>query len=436
MSDLRKIVFLSALFFAWNSISAYDIENNGFYYNILSANSLEVTHGDNKYEGDIIVPEKTEYNGKTYDVVSVGESAFEGCDKLVTIKMGKNITSIGARAFYGCSSLKDFSFNTNKIGNYAFAYCTSITAINLNINRIPNGMFRGCTSLSSMSVKTNSFGEYSFADCTALTGNYRFGCSIEANAFSGCTGITSVTLNAMTPLYIGIDAFANCTSITTLKLVSTTDQGFIYDIGKGFGLCPNLKEINVDDYRYGKVIDGCFYSAFTLGISAADPKEHLHFLLPHGSTYFIVPDVVKSINSYAFSTAGTLRRIIFGSSQIQITKGAFLNCPNLEEIYCYGKTPEVISGGWFHNKLFGKLKVYVPTGCKSNYENVQPWKDFIIEEFDTATFDPSTTGVTAIVDKNEVQSINSLSGRRLSSLAKGINIIKMKDGTTKKVFVK
>ena len=85
---------------------AYDIEVNGFYYNVLSSTTLEVTYGDKKYSGDIIIPVTVTYNGKTYNVVSVGTKAFAECDMLLSIYMGDNINSIGDKAFYKCSSLK------------------------------------------------------------------------------------------------------------------------------------------------------------------------------------------------------------------------------------------------------------------------------------------------------------------------------------------
>ena len=46
------------------------------------------------------------------------------------------------------------------------------------------------------------------------------------------------------------------------------------------------------------------------------------------------------------------------------------------------------------------------------------------------------SGVQALEADNSVIQINSIRGERLETPSKGINIIKMKDGTTKKVLVK
>ena len=380
-----------------NKSFAYDIEVNGFYYNVLSATTLEVTYGDKKYSGDVSIPATVTYNGKTFNVVSVGIEAFAKCEELLSISMGNNISSIGDRAFYGCSSLKSYSFKTSNIGSYAFAFCTSIQSAKLNMKFIPEGMFRGCSSLSSFSLTgCSSIGAYAFAGCTALNGDLSLSTSVGSGSFSGCTGITSVTFNAYESIYIGVDAFAHCTSIKSVKLVSKSKYGYIYDIGKGFGLCPNLKEINIDDYQFGELYDGGLYSKYINGYLISEHKECLQFLTPQNSDVFVVPSTVRTINSYAFSTAGTLRRIVLGSSKISLIKGAFLNCPDLKELYCYSKTPSNIEfstppeiiRGWFHEDLVNKLRVYVPLGCKSSYEKVWPWNEFILDEFDVTCFDP------------------------------------------------
>ena len=51
MTTLILSVFFSI------SASAYDVEVDGIYYNLISkGNIAEVTKGDNKYEGDITIP--------------------------------------------------------------------------------------------------------------------------------------------------------------------------------------------------------------------------------------------------------------------------------------------------------------------------------------------------------------------------------------------
>jgi hypothetical protein len=56
---------------------------------------------------------------------------------------------------------------------------------------------------------------------------------------------------------------------------------------------------------------------------------------------------------------------------------------------------------------------------------------FIIEEYDS-----ETTGIRAMNTNSEVESVYSPNGIRMEKPTKGLNIIKMKDGTTRKIMVK
>ena len=64
---------------------AHDFEVDGIYYNYLDKNekAVEVTYkGDygpdyfNEYSGSVIIPSIITYNGVTYSVSSIGDSAF------------------------------------------------------------------------------------------------------------------------------------------------------------------------------------------------------------------------------------------------------------------------------------------------------------------------------------------------------------------------
>ena len=65
------------------------------------------------------------------------------------------------------------------------------------------------------------------------------------------------------------------------------------------------------------------------------------------------------------------------------------------------------------------------------YKYSTPWKNFLIEEnYPTKIEDVKADNI--LVEKARY----SLDGKMLLAPKKGINIIKMSDGTTKKVFVK
>jgi len=49
---------------------------------------------ENKYSGEITIPETVDYEGKTYSVTSIGNSAFDGCSGLTSIIILNSVTSI------------------------------------------------------------------------------------------------------------------------------------------------------------------------------------------------------------------------------------------------------------------------------------------------------------------------------------------------------
>ena len=74
-SALMTTLILSVIFSI--SSSAYDVEVDGIYYNLNSKDHVaEVTKGDNRYSGDIVIPESITYNNSKYSVTSIGNYAF------------------------------------------------------------------------------------------------------------------------------------------------------------------------------------------------------------------------------------------------------------------------------------------------------------------------------------------------------------------------
>ena len=107
MKTIKQLLITVAILLCSVVANAYDFEVNGIYYNILSMSDLtvEVTKGDNKYSGEVIIPSTVSYKSKTLTVTSIGSYAFEACSSLTSITIPNSVTSIGSFAFYGCDSL-------------------------------------------------------------------------------------------------------------------------------------------------------------------------------------------------------------------------------------------------------------------------------------------------------------------------------------------
>ena len=126
------------------------------------------------YMGSVSVPSKTTYNGKTYDVIRIGDNAFNSCSKLDSIRIPKSIESIGYNAFRSCYNLKHVEIpnSVKKIEYGAFAWCKGLATITLpdGITAIESNTFEYCTSLTSITIPSSvsSIGYYAFTNCTSL----------------------------------------------------------------------------------------------------------------------------------------------------------------------------------------------------------------------------------------------------------------------------
>ena len=64
---------------------------------------------DTNVSGEFTIPETVEYNGTTYKVTKIGESAFEGNTSLTKITIPSSVKEIGYNAFKGCSNLESIT---------------------------------------------------------------------------------------------------------------------------------------------------------------------------------------------------------------------------------------------------------------------------------------------------------------------------------------
>lgn len=133
-------------------------------------------------------------------VAEVGESAFEVCSKLETVRLPKGMTRISDRMFYRCSALKEFPVTegVTAIGANAFGLCSALedAALPESLTELRSNAFWLCSSIKKIVIPESltAISDGAFSNCSAveqlvLPAGLK---SIGNGAFSGCNKLQYV----------------------------------------------------------------------------------------------------------------------------------------------------------------------------------------------------------------------------------------------------
>ena len=299
--------------------------------------------------GKITLPESVVYNGNTYNVTSIGERAFYGCESLTSITISSKITSIGKCAFFECTSFTSINIpdSVTSIGDYAFYKCSSLKSIIIpdSVTSIGERAFYG----TNLIQKENgvSYVDRWVVDCDSSLKQVQLRdntVGIASGAFSGYSGLTSIIIpDSVTS--IGDDAFNGCTSLTSITISDS-----VISIGQNAFLgCSSIKEVYISDIAAWCAIEFESYSANPLynGAELYLNGERVTSLeIPEGVisigdyTFYnytslasiMMPDSVTHIGNYAFYECSSLTSITIPDSVISIGEGAFYYCTLLKSV--------------------------------------------------------------------------------------------------------
>lgn len=409
----RQLLLLTILLISL-SANAYDAYINGIYYNLnKDAKTAEVTSGDNKYEGEVVIPGTITNEGIDYSVTSIGSDAFYYCSGLISVSISNGVTSIGVGAFTRCSGLTSVTIpnSVTSIGSSAFYLCRNLTSITIpnsvtsiesytfsicsgltsiiipnSVTSIGEGAFSYCSSLTSVSIPNSvtSIGMEAFLECSGLTSVTipNSVTTIEINPFSCCTGLTSIIVEEGNPKY---DSRNNCNAIIETSsnalitgCMNTEIPNSVTSIeSNAFSGCSGLTSItipnSVTSIGVGTFTRCSGLTSITIPNSVTS-IEGTAFWRCSGLTSITIPNSVTSISEGTFYLCSGLTSVTIPNNVTYVGRVAFYGCTSLQNLYCLAENIPETGDDCFRNAYQATL--HVPLGCKEKYAAAEPWKNF------------------------------------------------------------
>ena len=427
-SSLTEIGF--SAFFGCKNFTSLELSN------ALSVIPGTAFKGCEGLSGNLIIPNS---------VTEIGEQAFHSCTGFNgTLTLSNKLETIGNLAFYGCSeftgSLK-LPSSVTTIGNSAFMSCHGFTKLELpnTLSVIPSQAFWDCSSLSGELVIPASVTE------------------IGKNAFYGCQNLSAEKGRVTLPKSlkkIGSNVFLYTNNIKTVnfqslpegisgnlgpkeKAVSLSDDSYISDQASG----------TVNEISYTRKMSsdwGTLVLPYSLTLTGEEPYRLYTIDKIDGNELVLsrIEGTVAAGTPCVVKRNGTEAALTFGANDAELNMA--ISDQNVGGMTFHGTytTKEVNSGYVISKDCFWNVAELMSSKHVKGAK-VSPFRAWLSSTSANAPaqlsmrIDGSTTGINAIDALNDAEAeYYDLSGKRLDEPQRGVNIVRMKSGKTKKIIIK
>ena len=390
--------------------------------------------------------------------------SHEVVDGKCVIEFDAPITKIPANAFYLCGKLTGnlvIPNSVTEIGDYAFYNCTGFTGdltIPNSVKTIGESAFYYCTGFTgdlTISNSVTTIGESAFYKCSGFKGKLTISNSVKTigySAFSYCSGFTGDLLLPKSLEVVGYRSFEdrnyiqpiNFQSLPTgignqnkYKTVSLSDDSYISDQATG----------TVDAISYTRTMTsnwGTLVLPYSLTLTGNEPYRLYAIDNMEGEEL-----VLKQLEGeVAAGTPCVVKRNCTESELTFDANDATLNMAietqNVGGMTFSGTywTKDVNSGYVISKNSFWNVEELKNSSSVKGVK-VRPFRAWLDGTSANAPaklsmrIDGSTTGIDAIDALNDAEAAYyDLSGKRLDEPQRGVNIVRMKSGKTKKIIIK
>ena len=437
LQSLMRTLLLCFFIAAATTGQAHEVDN--IDYELRTDGTAWVKNGK-KAQGDVTILSKIEVDGKEYTVVGINTNAFLSNRSITSVTLPDNLKYIN----YG-----------------AFSYCWNLE----NINNIPKHIENlGEAVFSGTKFLDNGIKNEFFVFSDWLIEYTPQGKTDKVTVPEGIFGIAAYALtdaDNMVVLPKSLRAASVLAFSSDLKYIDTGDNP-VYAYKDGILFCEGTEtfckndrdgtdEVSVD----GMWADVILNNAVKNGVLLIPGKVETagNVVKPVGGVRIgklpgltceklIVDEGVKYITDHAFRYFKPLQYVDLPSTLVNIGSFAFVNA-KIESLVCRMPQPmEVPYYFAYYIKEFNS-KVYVPKALLDTYKTTETyWKIIPAENFYQIEGNVPESGILASVKpiesvgKATVKAIYTLNGTKVNSLQHGINIVKMSDGTVRKVMTK
>ena len=435
LQSLMRTLLLCFFIAAATNGQAHEVDN--IDYELRTDGTAWVKNGK-KAQGDVTILSKIEVDGKEYTVVGIYYNAFSSNESITSVTLPDNLKYINYGAFSYCYNLENINNIPKHIENLGEAVFSRTKFLD---NGIKNEFF----VFSDWLIEYTPQGET--AKVTVPEGI--FGIAAYALTDADNTVVLPKSLRA-----VSATAFNS-----NLKHIDTGDNP-VYAYKDGILFCEGTEtfckngrdgkdEVSVDGMWADVILSNAVKNGVLLIPGKVETAGNVvktvggvrKDKLP-GLTCekLIVDEGVKYITDHAFRFFKPLQYVDLPSTLINIGSWAFVDA-KIESLVCRMPQPmEVPYNFIYYIKEFNS-KVYVPKALLDTYKTTKSyWKIIPAENFYQIEGNVPESGILASVKpiesvgKATVKAIYTLNGTKVNSLQHGINIVKMSDGTVRKVM--